>query len=364
MATERIDARVTPAGQPAVAAAAPEGGPAGLEGITRPRDVIALSVPAQGVVDRVFVAIGDRVEPGQALLVITDGNASSDVIPSLDLAVARARTAITELEGTIALLDRTIDSITASNQRAAAQLALAERQTANLPASQAQAFLRRAQLAYDDALARERRAADMALNGVLAMQELEEAQRGVRVAADGFAAARRALEGATALASVQAVQVEMQADLFIAARQRERQERRGEFARAQLKLREAEAALEQATGRASDSTVRAPQGGLVAELAVRPGDRLQAGTPLVKIATVNPMVVDVEVPGSAVPALKRGDPVSVHLLRPEQHFAGRIAAIAPLPGRAGTHSMQVEFDNVSGALLAGRPARVSLREHP
>jgi hypothetical protein len=82
--------------------------------------------------------------------------------------------------------------------------------------------------------------------------------------------------------------------------------------------------------------------------------------PLVKLATVNPMIVDVDVPPSIVNGLKRGDAAVLRVGGSAKQYAGRIRTIAPLPGDAGAHTVEVEFENPTAALLAGRTARVRL----
>ena len=96
----------------------------------------------------------------------------------------------------------------------------------------------------------------------------------------------------------------------------------------------------------------------VAEVGVRAGDRVLAGAPLIKLATVDPMVVDVDVPPSIVNTLHRGDAAVIRVLGSTDEHHGRILTIAPLPGAAGAHTLEVEFGNPSRTLLAGQTARV------
>jgi multidrug resistance efflux pump len=328
-------------------------------GITRPRDVATLALPTALVVQKVLVEVGDRVTSGQPLLALDDEEARR-VIAQLRFETQRAKSQVDQLARTVELLDRSLNALLVPAAEATARLAVAQRHAESVPNRQAKDSPERAQAAYDQAVAHERRVTALAAGGVMARQEVEDAQIAVRVAADDLAVARRAAEASAALASAQVLAAQAQADLTIADQQRQRQERAGELAQARLRQTETERALELAIERLGDLTVRATGDALVAEILVKPGDRLLAGVPLVKLATVNPMIVDVDVPPSIVNGLKRGDAAIVRVGGSARDYAGRVRTIAPLPGDAGAHTLEVEFDNPTAALLAGQTARVRL----
>jgi multidrug efflux pump subunit AcrA (membrane-fusion protein) len=326
-------------------------------GLTRPRDVATIALPTPIVVQRVMVEVGDRVQAGQPLLMLDDDDARR-VVSQLAFDVQKAKTQTAQLERTVELLDRSINALAIPAAEATAKLAVAQRNAEQVPNRQAKDSPERAQAAYDQAVARERRLVALANGGVVARQELEDAQIAVRVAADDLAVARRAADASAALSAAQALQAQTQADLQVADQQRQRQDRIGELTQARLRQTEAERELARALKRLGDLAVRASGDALVAEVPVKAGDRLLAGAVLVKLATVNPMIVDVDVPPSIVNGLVRGDAASVRVGRSTTEYAGRIKTIAPLPGDAGAHTIEVEFDNPSAALLAGQTARV------
>jgi multidrug efflux pump subunit AcrA (membrane-fusion protein) len=195
---------------------------------------------------------------------------------------------------------------------------------------------------------------------VTARQELEEAQIAVRVAADDLAAARRASEAAAVLAAAQSLQAQTQAEQAIADERRQRDAYARELTEVRGRQLDAERALASAIARVGDRAVRATGDARVAEVAVKPGDRVVAGAPLLKLAVVNPMVVDVRVPPSIVNGIARGDAAIVRVGSASTAYAGRIKTIAPLPDEGGSHTVEVEFDNPAAALLAGQTAHVRL----
>ena len=326
-------------------------------GVTRPRQVTTLTFPMPLVIQQVLVDIGDHVQAGQPLVTIDDEDARH-VVGQLRSNVQRAERQVTELELTIQTLDRSINALVAPAADTSQRLALAQRAADGVPGRQATNTPERLQAAYEQAVARERRVAALKDPGVLGRQELEEAQIAVRGAADALAAARRAAEAATALSSAQALHAQTQADLRIAEQQRQRQERLGELSQARQHRTEARAALDLALARLGDLTVRAPGEALVAEIAVKAGEPVRAGAPLVRLAVVDPMLVDVDVPPAIVNGLGRGDAAVVRVGAASKEYAGRIRTIAPLPGRGGGHAVEIEFENRSAALLAGQTAQV------
>jgi Cu(I)/Ag(I) efflux system membrane fusion protein len=240
-------------------------------------------------------------------------------------------------------------------------VALAQQNAQSAPDRQPKDSPEHAQAMYDEAIARERKVAELAVTGVAALQELEQAQIAVRTAADDLASARRGTRAAATMASARALQAKTQADLALADQQRQRQERLAQLAGARLKQNEAENAIGKAIAEFGDLTLRAPTQGLVTELTVKPGDHTTAGTSLVKLATVDPMFVDIDVPPTMASMLRRGEPVVVHLVDSGHEYLAHIWTVAPLPGKAGTHVVEVAFENPTEELIAGRTAVVRLR---
>lgn len=331
-------------------------------GFTRPHDITTVALPTPLVVQRVLVDVGDRVRAGDPLLTLDDEDARRTAA-QLRLENESAKTRVEQLTETVALLDTSIHARLGPATEATAKLAIAQRTAENVPTRQLKDSPNRAQAAYDLAVAHERRVAQLAASGIVASQELEDAQIGVRIAADDLAVAKRAAEAAEALAVAQALQAQTQADLAIADQQRQRHDRVGELAQAKLHAAQTQTALDTAVARLGDLTVRASGDALVAEVAAKAGDRLLAGAPLVKLATVNPMIVDVDIPPAIINRLARGDAAIVRVGASATEYRGRIRTIAPLPGDAGSHTLEIEFANPVAELLSGQTASVRLAAH-
>ena len=350
MARQQIAAENHPESRPSVASLNDA-----YPGVVRLRGVTTVALPTAVTVRRILVSVGDAVVAGQAVVELAEDDARhSSEQRAFDL--ARAKEDTSRLERSVELSDRSIRSLMVGVADRRAQLAIAQRNADKFPNREWKDSPERAQAAYDQAVARERRVAELAAQGAGALQELEEAQVAVRVAADDLAIAKRS---AAARADVDARQVELeraQADLLLAEQARARTD--GELVQARLRRTQAESALEATVTRHDDLTVRAQSSGVVAEARAKAGDRVLAGAPLLTLASVDPMVVDVAVPSEIVDILRRGQPARVRLSKTTDESEGRIMTISPLAGDAGAHAVEVELKNPSGALLAGRPARV------
>ena len=239
--------------------------------------MLPIGAPANGIVEVVYVRVGDRVEAGQPLLTFRDRQASN-AVSQLRLEIASGRARIAELEGSVKTLEAAIAA-------AVAQLPSAETPP---PPAEAVAAVARAQAIYTEAVARERRAAALQAHGIAATQELEAAQMAVRGAAEDLALARREADAKAALAAAQVLGVRTQAESAVANQRSEREQLLAEIDATRQKQREAEAALAEATADSARLVVRAPAAAVVTELAVQPGDRAIAGSPLLKLDRVPP----------------------------------------------------------------------------
>ena len=198
--------------------------------------------PSTAVSSRPAPAVAPQDTPAPAPAAIAPREIAN-LITQARLAVQSARQQVTELEQNVKALDASI------------AVAVAARDTASTSTpdgqdgvdQQTRAALERAQVAYNQAVARERRASALEAHGIAASQELEEAQMAVRAAAAEVANLRRAIDAAHALANAQVIQTRAQADAAIAEQQRTRQARADDLVQARLRLRQAEAVLAAAT---------------------------------------------------------------------------------------------------------------------
>jgi multidrug resistance efflux pump len=217
----------------------------------------------------------------------------------------------------------------------------------------------RAQAAYDQARNRAQRMQKLADEGLVARQELEDAQIAMRVAQDDLNNALRAASAGSTLRTAQSEQTEVQLHLARAEREQQRVALLGEMQAAQILRDQAAHRLKTAEQRIEASTITASSAGVVVELAARTGDQVYAGAPLARVAVLDKMVAEVEVAPSLINALRPGAPAKVRLPGiPTVDAAGTIATVNPIPNRNGNHIVAVRFENNERRLLAGQIAEV------
>ena len=122
---------------------------------------------------RVLVQIGDRVRAGDPLIMLDDEDARQ-TMTQLRFEAGRAKTRVDQLTRTIELLDRSIHALLVPATEANAKLAIAQRNAENVPNRQAKDSPERAQAAYDQAVARERRVLRLLDGGIVSRQDLED----------------------------------------------------------------------------------------------------------------------------------------------------------------------------------------------
>jgi len=111
-------------------------------------------------------------------------------------------------------------------------------------------------------------------------------------------------------------------------------------------------------------TLRAPIGGVVAEVMVREGTAVAAGATLLRIAGTDTVWAQAEVPESQAGLLKVGTPVRASTpARPGLSFAGHVQSLLPeVTAATRTIKARVEFDNRGMHLVPGMTLQMSFAD--
>jgi membrane fusion protein (multidrug efflux system) len=136
------------------------------------------------------------------------------------------------------------------------------------------------------------------------------------------------------------------------------------------RMKESEAALHQLTAMRDYKVIRAPLAGVVTARYVDPGTLIpqsttpaSADTPLLALATLSPLRIYADVPQSAAPFVKNGDPATITVTEyPGRVFEGNVTR-HPAALTADTRTMLVEVDlpNEDHVLMPGMYAKVDFR---
>jgi multidrug efflux pump subunit AcrA (membrane-fusion protein) len=282
-----------------------------------------------GYLQAVTVRPGDPVQAGQILALIDHGQ--------LDAQVAQAQAGLTAAESAV--------------QTAQAQLAAARAQRANAEAgvASARAAVVKAEAELADMQATYNRDAELAKEGAIAQQSLDDAKAQVL-------SARATLDASRA----QVGQAQAQVD---AARQQEI------AAASQVKTAQAQGAtqaalLDNARVQLQYATIVAPFAGVVVSRQLDPGAYVTPGTStsIVTIADLDHLDVILNAGESLLPMLHQGDPVQITVdAYPGRVFSGVISRVAGgVDPTTRTVQVEIDFQNPQHLLRPGMYATTVL----
>ena len=116
----------------------------------------------------------------------------------------------------------------------------------------------------------------------------------------------------------------------------------------------------------SDTTIRAPFAGLVAERVVSVGDYVTRGTRVATVVRIDPMRVQLTVPEQAVSLVRVGQPVRLTVdAYPGEEFAANVRFVSPaLAERQRALTVEAIAPNRDGRLKPGLFAAASIQQPP
>jgi len=255
-----------------------------LTGIVTTNDVI-VSPQVGGQVDKLLVNEGDSVSAGQLLAVISSGELAADQAYYSHSAAGLA-TEVREGETAVRYQEQ---QMTQQVRQAEATVASADAQR-----EQAKADLSNAQANYD-------RYAALLKSGAISQQNVDQQRTELLVAKAKSEAADRqadAQRAALELARGQADQVSMKR-IALAAAQQQRAAATAQTAKADVRLGYTE--------------IHAPLAGIVDVRAVRAGEVVAAGAPILTLINPNDLWVRADVEESYIGRIKLGDHLKVRL---------------------------------------------------
>ncbi len=134
----------------------------------------------------------------------------------------------------------------------------------------------------------------------------------------------------------------------------------GQIRAADAQIRQLQATVSSASGQRSRSEIRAPIGGTVANLAVKAGDFVGVGAPMMTLVRANVLKAMVRVPERTFLRIEPGMKVSLSALgMPEHVVEAQVSRRAPVVDRmTRTGFIEVDLDNTDGRLVAGSAVRV------
>ena len=326
-----------------------------------PSQRVAVNAVISGTVRQVLVSVGDNVAAGQPLIEVDDQSVRAE----LDAALAdhqHATDEATHWRERITALDQSVEEINTTFARSLGAVAVAQRDAEQVPGRQLRDSPERAQAAFDQAASKLERLQRLHSQGMVSDEALEDQTIAARIAKNDLDNANKWVAAAANLQRAQQEQARQQIARTRADFQQQRSDNQGRLEQAEARADQALQRVEAARRLLEEAVVKATTDGVVIDIAVEVGDRPAAGKPLVSIARLDQLVVEVPVASTLVNVLRAGQEATVILpTLPKQLVSGRIGSINPIPAANMTHRVEVEFANSSGLLLSGQPARVIFR---
>ncbi len=278
-----------------------------------------------GYLQAVIVRPGDPVQAGQVVAVIDHAQ--------LDAQLAQAQAQLAAAEASVQTAQAQVAAARAQRLTAAASRSLAAAQVAN-----AQGGLKKAQAQLADAQATYNRTAELARQGAVAQQSLDDAKAQVVSAQAGVDSAD---------AQVRAAQAQVaQADAQVQAAEQQEAASASQLRTQRAQAATQQAAVENARIQLRYATITAPFSGVVVSRQLDPGAYVTPGTstPILTIADIDHLDVLVPISEADLPAVHRGDPVQIRVdAYPTRVFRGVVTRMAGGVDPA-TRTLQVEID--------------------
>jgi membrane fusion protein (multidrug efflux system) len=185
--------------------------------------------------------------------------------------------------------------------------------------------------------------------------EVSEGQTLVELNADDLIAERRRLEANAAMLKVDLERARQQLSYKGISR--------AEFDRAEASFKAAEASVSQQQALIDKRRLRAPFSGRVGIVSLTPGSYVNAGTAVLTLQQLDPIMVDINVPQVQLGEIKPGQTVVLTLeAYPDKPFIGAVTAISPkIDPSTRNVAVEASMPNAEDLLRAGMFASVAIQ---
>lgn len=352
-------------------------------GKLEPAKSFKIAAIAPGIVDEIYVQIGDTVEVGQPLLSLKNlsaENQKKSILQEQQLTSEKqqilfqqqqtAKQQINELELQISRLRDDLVPLKTRIAEANRQVALAKSEAEKLPLRQRQDSIPRTQALYERAKARFERLQKLNQQGAIPQEQLEQAQSELEVAKVDYQVAISASTANQQLAQSQQQLSQLEEKLALQEQQdaiaqlsKQKQNANLEYQQVTAKLRllnEQAAALNKYQVPEVYQVITATEAGVVAALPIPIGEQVHTGSPAIELAKLENLKITVPVNARLINALRPQQSAMVEIGSgvTAQKFEAKIATVNPLPTEKLNYLVEVEFQNPTQAILVGQLAQV------
>ncbi|MCF4967613.1 response regulator [Nostoc sp. CMAA1605] len=352
-------------------------------GKVKPAQTLKIAASAPSVVEKINIHIGDKVRLGQPLLVLKNPDGDREIqqlwqqrqsiLQQEQAALQQQQAAQQQVfiwEQKIKESDRQETPLATKIADADLEVALTQTQADRLPLPQRQDSVERTKAIYERSQSRVRRFRQLYQQGAIAKDQLEQAEADLKVAKADYQVAQTAAVTAKNLQIAKQQKFQLQRQVSLEQQQSKQQELKAQLQNLRLEYQQATERLnlirEQSTQLLQRQTpsvntiVKSTSAGVVVQLPVKIGDQIFTGNPLLELAQLKYLNVEVLVNARLINALRRGQKATVQIGTGEaaQKFDGKIVTINPLPSEDMSHTVEIQFENPTDALLVGQMAAI------
>ena len=354
-----------------------------FQGKLIPAKTFKIAAVDPGVIDNVYVRVGEKVEVGQPLLtlknlaaetqkkqIIQEQQFTKQQQQAMQQQQQIARQRILELDRQIDRLKYNLTPLKAKIAEANLQVSLAKSNADKLPLRQRQDSVPRTKAVYERASAHFNRLSNLYQKGAISLDKLEQAQSELEIAKLDYEMAIAAAAANTELAKNQKELSQLQSQLAL-------QEQEDAIASLEKQKKTASLEYEQATSKLAlfdrqaielnkyqipeiHKVVKATEAGIVAKLPVAVGEQIYSGNAVIELAKVEQLKIAVPVNSRLINALspEQTAVITIGSGVTAQKFEGKIATVNPIPTEKLNYLVEVEFTNSTDDILIGQLAQV------
>jgi DNA-binding NarL/FixJ family response regulator/multidrug efflux pump subunit AcrA (membrane-fusion protein) len=354
-----------------------------FSGKVKPGKIVKIAASMPSVVEKINVQIGDRVKLDQPLLVVKNPEGDKEIEQILqqrqnllqqEQAVLQqqqtAQQKVLIWEQKITEINRQETPLATKIADADLALSLTQSQADKLPLPQRQDSVERTKAIYERAQSRVRRFTQLYQQGAIAKDQLEQAQADLKVAKADYQVSETAAATANNLELAKTQKSQLQRQVSLEQQKLKRQELEQQLKNLRLEsqqaterlklIRQQSTQLFQRQMPSANTTVKSTSAGVVVQLPVKIGDQIFTGNPLLELAQLHFLNVEVLVNARLINALHQGQTatVKVGIGKTAQKFQGKIITINPIPSENMNHIVEIQFENPNDALLVGQMAAI------
>ncbi|BAY24526.1 response regulator [Calothrix sp. NIES-2100] len=354
-----------------------------FSGKVKPAKIVKIAASIPSVVEKINVQIGDKVNLDQPLIVLKNPESDREIEQILqqrqnllqqEQAVLQqqqtAKQKVLIWEQKITDINRQETPLAAKIADADLELSLTQSEADKLPLPQRQDSVERTKAIYERAESRVRRFAQLYQQGAIAQDQLEQAQADLKVAKADYQVAETAAATANNLELAKKQKSQLQRQVSLEQQKLKRQELEQQLQNLRLEsqqaterlklIREQSTQLFQRQMPSGNTIVKATSAGVVVQVPVKIGDQIFTGNPLLELAQLKSLNVEVLVNARLINALRQGQKatIKVGIGKTAQKFEGKIVTINPIPSENMNHTVEIQFENPDDALLVGQMAAI------